>query len=211
MGRDMGGIGSGRRWQFGAETTKSFRSIDIRWFKREGLLTPGNNRQVYWTRHGERVASISVRPEQGRLVLIYRHQRGGSDWQDQNYPVYLDKTPCHLGGERHWFRCPARGCGQRVAILYGGAVFACRNCHRLVYPSQRESEHDRAARKADRIREKLGWFGGILEGSDLGKPKGMHWRTYRRLCEEHDALAECALSWFRGRYGQFSDDPLALR
>lgn len=35
--------------------------------------------------------------------------------------------------------------------------------------------------------------GGILEGGDWGKPKGMHWRTYERLCREHDALSDRAL------------------
>jgi hypothetical protein len=35
----MGGIGSGRHWQFGADTTEGYRSIDVRWLKREGLLT----------------------------------------------------------------------------------------------------------------------------------------------------------------------------
>ncbi len=204
----MGGIGSGRRWQFGADTPEDYRSIDIRWFKREGLLAPGTDRQVNWTRRGERVASIRLQAEMGRLTLTYRHQSSGSDWQDKSYPVYLDRTPCHLGGERHWFRCPVVGCGKRVAVLYGGAIFACRHCHRLVYPSQREQEHERAARRADRIRDRLDWYGGILEGSDLGKPKGMHWRTYWRLCDKHDALAERALSWFRERYGQFDDSAL---
>ena len=26
------------------------------------------------------------------------------------------------------------------------------------------------------------------------KPKGMHWRTYERLCREHDALSDLALA-----------------
>ena len=47
---------------------------------------------------------------------------------------------------------------------------------------------DRAARRADRIRDRLGWPGGILEGSGWGKPKGMHWRTYERMSDEHDTF-----------------------
>ena len=31
----MGGVGSGRHWQFGADTTDDYRSIDIRWLKRD--------------------------------------------------------------------------------------------------------------------------------------------------------------------------------
>jgi hypothetical protein len=27
-----------------------------------------------------------------------------------------------------------------------------------------------------------------LEGAGWDKPKGMHWRTYERLCDEHDGF-----------------------
>ena len=189
----MGGIGSGRHWQFGADTTEDYRSVDIRWLKREGILGLQGSRLLSWKRNGEVTGSINVRPEPGRIIVNYRHRCGGGAWQDKGYPVHVDTTPCDLGGERHWFICPVQGCGRRVAILYGGTIFACRRCYRLAYPSTREAPRDRAARRADRIRDKLGWPGGILEGGDWGKPKGMHWRTYERLCREHDALSDRAL------------------
>ena len=64
-----------------------------------------------------------------------------------------------------------------MAILYGGGIFACRHCYRLAYPSQRANWDDRAARRADRIRDKPGWEPGILNGNGW-KPKGMHWNTF---------------------------------
>jgi len=152
------------------------------------MLIPGAHRRITWSRHGEVIASINVSAEVGRVTLTYRHRSHGDEWEDKSYPVYLTTTPCHKGGERHWFLCPARGCGQRVAVLYGGGIFACRKCHQLVYPSQREDVGDRIARRTNRIREKMGWQAGIFNGSDLGKPKGMHWRTYERLCQEHNVL-----------------------
>jgi len=197
----MGGMGSGRHWYWGAnDTTNDYRAIDVRRWQCDGLLTPGRAFGWQWSRDGEVVASIQVRVETGRVILNYRHRSGGGDWKDENYPVWLDWTACNLGGQRPWFRCPALGCGRRVAILYGGGIFACRHCYRLAYPSQRETWDDRAARRADRIRAKLGWELGILNGEGL-KPKGMHWRTFERLTAEHDAFVEQSLAGMVQRFG----------
>ncbi len=200
----MGGIGSGRRWHPSAkETTHSYVSIDVRRWKRDGLLSPGQSFVGRWSQHGKVQAVIQVRMEPGRVVLTYRYKSGDGEWQHKSYPVRLDATPCHLGGERPWFLCPARGCGKRVAVLYGGEIFACRNCHQLAYPSQREDPSDRAARRADRIRDKLGWEAGILNGPGW-KPKDMHWRTYERLCAEHDEFSDRALAGIIERFGLLS-------
>jgi hypothetical protein len=59
----------------------------------------------------------------------------------------------------------------------------------LAYPGQRETWDDRGARKADRIRDKLGWEPGILNGNGW-KPKGMHWNTFERLTAQHDAFVQ---------------------
>lgn len=188
----MGGMSSGRRWHYSAnDTTNNYRAIDVRRWQRDGLLTPGRAFGWQWSRNGEVVASIQVRTEAGRVILNYRHRSGDGDWKDENYSVYLDWTPCTLGGQRPWFCCPARGCGRRVAILYGGGIFACRHCYRLAYRSQRENPGDRAARKSDKIRARLGWELGVLNGHGW-KPKGMHWRTYARLeAEAQEAGMRC--------------------
>ena len=61
----MGGIGSGRRWHYGAaDTTADYRSIDVRRWKRDGLLEPHQTFRWQWSRHGEVMASINVRVEQ---------------------------------------------------------------------------------------------------------------------------------------------------
>ena len=198
----MGSSGSGRRWHYGSkDTTEGYRSIDVRRWKRGGFLTPGRAFSWQWSRHGEVFASINVKAELGRVILTYRHRNGGNEWKDESYPVYLTTTPCHMDGERHWFLCPARGCGQRVAVIYGGGIFACRKCYQLAYPSQREDAGDRAARRAHLIRDRMGWPGGVLEGSGWGKPKGMHWRTYERLCDEHDTFEHAVNLSFIARFG----------
>ncbi|MDF1817394.1 MAG: hypothetical protein P1U54_02020 [Immundisolibacteraceae bacterium] len=207
----MGGMGSGRHWHYGAkDTTSDYRALDVRRWKRDGFLNANQSFGWQWSRDGEVFASIRVRTETGRVVLTYRHRnRGKEEWQDESYPVYLDWTPCHLGGERPWFRCPARGCGRRVAILYGGGIFACRHCYQLAYPSQRKTYDDRAARRADRIRERLGWEQGILNPKGWEKPKGMHWRTFERLNKEHDRFVAISLAGMAARFnllGETLDD-----
>lgn len=202
----MGGIGSGRLSYYSAkDTTNDYRSIDVRRWKRDGLLESNQSFGWQWSRHGEVLASIRVRTETNRALLIYRHRRGGEDWKDESYPVYLDWTACKLGGQRPWFLCPARGCGRRVAILYlGGSIFACRHCYQLGYQSQCETWDDRAARRADRIRDKLGWEPGILNGNGW-KPKGMHWNTFEKLTAQHDALVQVSLAGMAARLNMIGE------
>lgn len=189
----MGGIGSGRRWHIGAKsTTDDLRQLDVRRWAREGFLAPGAAFSWRWWRNGETVASIDVRVDPAGVRLIYRSRENGGDWQDLDYLVRLERTPCHYGGTRVWFRCPARGCGRRVALLYGGTIFACRHCYGLAYPVQREDDAFRKARKADKVRRRLGWDAGVFE--DFGeRPKGMHRRTFDRLASEASALGNASL------------------
>ncbi|MDR0379986.1 MAG: hypothetical protein LBI62_08620 [Candidatus Accumulibacter sp.] len=195
----MGGFGSGNRLG-GKSTTSDRLALDIRKLHRDGLLIPGRAFGLHWSRKGEEVASIRIRTEADRVILNYRSRSNDGEWQAMEYPVYLEWTNCHLGGRRVWFRCPAQGCGRRVAILYGGPIFACRHCYRLVYACQRERHEDRTARRADAIRERLEWEPGILNGSGC-KPKGMHWPTFWRLRAKHDEFKSLALAGMARRLG----------
>ena len=91
-------------------------------------------------------------------------------------------------------------CGRRVAILYGGKVFACRHCQRLAHDCQRERLDDRAARQADKLRDRLGWIPGALNGGGP-KPKWMRWQTFRRLKARHDEQVGRMLAGARARFG----------
>lgn len=196
----MGGMGSGRRYQSGKRTTDDYRKLDVRRLQRDGLLMPGQSYGWNWSRNGETTASIQMRTEAERVILNYRSRSNGGEWKAMEYPVRLDWTGCNLGGKRAWFRCPAKGCGRRVAILYGGQVFACRHCLNLAYECQRETAGDRACRRADAIRLRLGWRPGILNGSGW-KPKGMQWHTFNRLKAKHDAYVMASLSGIAARLG----------
>ena len=96
--------------------------------------------------------------------------------------------PCRFGGARPYFICPGvvngMACGRRVVKLYGAArYFLCRHCYRLAYASQREDRYDRALRRANNMRARLG--GDPSTASLLPRrPKGMHERTYQRLLSQ---------------------------
>ena len=196
----MGGIGSGRRYQGVKDTTSDMRALDIRRLQRDDLLKPGRAFGWNWLRGGETVASIQIRTEADRVILNYRRRSNGGEWQPIESPVYLEWTGLHFGGRRAWFLCPAQGCGRRVAILFGGSIFACRHCHKLAYECQRERFDDRAMRRADAIRRRLGWQPGIANPAG-DKPKGMHWKTYRLLQAQHDEFVVVSLDGMAKRLG----------
>jgi hypothetical protein len=78
-----------------------------------------------------------------------------------------------------------------VAKLYlpnGAFTFASRQAYRLAYACQREPTHDRALRRAFKLRAKLGADGGI--GDYILKPKWMRWRTYERAMARIDKVEE---------------------
>ena len=162
-------------------TTSDFRQLDVRCLQRDGLLASGLTFSWEWSRDGKAIAFIDVRTEAGRVWLSYRHRRNDEQWRTEHYPVLIEWTACHYGGQRAWFRCPALGCGRRVAILYGGGILACRHCYHLAYDSQREPRWSRASKRFRAIKVKLG---GSPGGPFPCKPRGMHWRTYERLSVE---------------------------
>jgi hypothetical protein len=186
-----------RRQPPAAGTVDDHRQLDVR---RLGRLSPGRSFDVVWSQGAVRTGAIRVRVEPHQLVLSYRHRRDGDAWTEHSYPVRLTRTPCHFGGLRAWFLCPALGCGRRVAILYGGTYFACRHCHGLVYPSTRENAAGRAMRRAIALRERLGWPLSVMRPTG-GRPKWMRRKTFRRLLWQHEDAREGALAPIRKALG----------
>ena len=175
----------------GKTTVESCRCIDVLDWHGRGCLRSPRRFSWAWTQDGKRVASINVETEGHRVTLKYRSHSYGEGWTDleQRFPVVW--TSCRFGGDRPWFVCSvfANGayCGRQVAKLYqAGRLFACRHCSRLACASQQESGHLRGLWKAQNIRMRLGGSANMLDDFPE-KPKGMHWRTYERLCQVHDA------------------------
>ena len=145
------------------------------------------------------MASINIHTEADKITLSYKYRSNNNEWKDESYPVWLDSTSCNYGGNRAWFLCPGKGCDRRVAILYGAAVFACRHCHQLAYPCQRETAPDRALRRSQHIRKQLCGSANMMEPFPL-KPKGMHWQTFERLSHQHNLYCIISLDGMEKKY-----------
>ena len=186
----MGGRGSGRCSSYSgkAETSDSM-PLDIRKITRKGLLVPGSRFSWQWLVNDRQVAGISIRVDFLESMLLSYRMKSTGEVVEQR--VQTQTSRCHLGGQRYWFTCPR--CSKRVAVLYApGRYFACRQCGGLGYTTQKEGIGDRASSRADKLRKRLAWQAGILNG-DGSKPKGMHWTTYQRLKSHHNALVQVSL------------------
>jgi len=184
----MGGPGSGTWYRWNKRTTlDQVQRLDIRWLHRSGYLTAYPHR-VTWHqgKHQAGAISLSLQPE--GLVLEYSYRTSGEDWEPVREVITLDWTLCYGGGKRPWFLCP--GCQRRVAIFCSrGKWFLCRHCYRLPYASQCEAPIDRTYRRVRKIRTRLGASHNLhIPVLPWQKPKGMHWKTWERLCrQERDA------------------------
>jgi hypothetical protein len=153
-------------------------SIDVRQWHRDGWLANGlfRTRQALHEEFGARTAVVV--DHKGATVRLLVPTSDGRSKQLVEQHVSLAWTACTLGGRRPWFRCR---CDRRVALMYySGGFFACRHCHALAYQCQSETPTLRKIRRGRKIRMSLGAGFSYAEPFPA-KPKGMHWKTYRRL------------------------------
>src|SRR3954453_10344645 len=104
----MGGLGSGRPPSF-ATTPDDFRTIEVGYLRRHGLLRPWTSGSLRWSRAGRETGSIGLRWSGAAVLPDYR----GTSWrgaaaEDVEERVPLVRTAQPFGGERLWFACP--GC-----------------------------------------------------------------------------------------------------
>jgi hypothetical protein len=190
----MGGFGSGRSG--GRLTTDNGLTLTLSKLFRDGLFRPGSAwGSLVWTNTttGERIGSISYEAnlgqDSGRVRLKYTTTRWDGERRESDYWIQLETTSQTFGGRRWWFICPRTGTRATKLYLPNGAfTFASRQAYRLAYRSQREAPHDRALRRAFKLRGKLGADGGI--GDYVPKPKWMRWPTYDRKLAEIFAAEE---------------------
>jgi len=84
--------------------TCDYPRLDVRTLYRNSLLTVGCSVGFTCSRNGEAFATIDLRRETNRVVLIYRHSDDhGKYCQNEECPVMLEWTRCNYGGKRVLF------------------------------------------------------------------------------------------------------------
>lgn len=176
----MGGLGSGGWNATGRPTTADFLCLDVNSLNRSGVLHAGRFGNCQWSQDGEKIGEVGIGSSSNGINLTYNSRIGDGDWVHHQQSVAVLWEDCRFGGQRPYFQCPS--CHRRVLKLYARGEFRCRQCHRVSYPSQRERESDRAQRRANQIRKRLGGEPGWHNVP--ARPKGMHRQTYLRLADE---------------------------
>lgn len=175
----MGGFGSGGHNSKGRSLVEAQYRLDASNLQRRGLTRLGNVSQLSWKDHDGSIGrSIRVIGGNDAITLEYSWRKRDGAWQAHSERVELDRVARNLGGEETYFLCPR--CSVRVKRIYGAGVrYLCRTCHALVYASTQERPGNRATRKNQKLRRKLGVEIGL--GDWVGpKPKGMHQKTFDR-------------------------------
>lgn len=177
----MGGFGSGNKRQSGRLTVGQCLQLDVTKIKAHGLFEKPSTWAWQWSTGS--TVQVDTR-EPGWLRLEYK-----VDGEARKYGIRIETIPQHLGGARKWLRCPNTRCGRRCRTLYfRRGYFLCRECQQVGYVTEQASKTDQPYYRINKIRQRLGWTPGYLNGHEW-KPKGMHWKTYHQLVQQHDKCA----------------------
>ena len=200
----MGGHGSGR--QGGRPTVESAWRFDIDTLVRAGAIKPGAyvegnlNLPSCDDELAIEFESSATNPRNSWLRLRYAIAITGPAKNTKSTTKFISPRRARgSAGQRWWFVCPNEN--RRVRKLYlplGARRFRSRGAYRLAYASQRETVHDRAMRRAEKLCRRLG--DDPMDGHYPEKPPQMRWATYDRLLDKLIAanpsrMNGCLSSW----------------
>ena len=188
------------------DSVEAYKALSISSLKAYICLQQNSCLTLSWWRQGKKTASIEVTIESRQHIRLQYLSRSYSlEPVKHDYPVRITWTPCHIGGERPWFRCPI--CDTRVAKLYGRTAFACRHCMQLNYRCQQVSQRDRVHERSRNLRQALGCDASFLflPASLIPKPKGMHWRTFEQKIAHLKKVDDQALTSLASMLGSPGD------
>lgn len=175
----MGGLGSGganrKRPHF-----EGFRRINVGSLMKRSLDRAGTYSTHSWHDNWNRpTGSIQIVGGDGFVTFIYSLRGNDTEaWQQIEERVVLARVVKPFGGTQTFFRCPR--CSRRVTTLaLGRRYFRCRICVGAAYASSQEGSTDRAMRRANKLRKRVGAEPGL--GNWYTRPKHMRRRTFERI------------------------------
>lgn len=158
-----------------------------------------------WSVGDHGFVSLSARPEEHRVPCSVTLKLG-QDLLRFSRNLEVSWTRVGHASRRAWIHCSMSGCDRKVRRLFiVPNNLACRQCAGLRYESKNRSAHERSRVRADKLRARLGAERGFGAPFPAEKPKGMHWSTFYRLCDELRE-EECL---FEKLYGDVVDRKLA--
>ena len=126
----------------------NLKKIEMWWLLRDMKNSSYKNTTISWGTNGDRGSvgcEVSLWGDEPYARFHYTQTDNSTgEKKDFDYKVQLEKTPCHFGGFRYWFKCHLYKsgvyCGRRVGVLYkDGDWFGCRHCYELTYSSRNEN------------------------------------------------------------------------
>ena len=147
-----------------------------------------------------RLSFVSLSYDGERSLSCRVQSVGESGKTESNFSIEIERKACNYGGERFYFHCPR--CGRRCTKLYlCDGLFECRKCGGLHYEVESLDKAERLRKRVGKIRMRLGWARmGFPELADiLAKPKWMHYDTFKRLCDRHDADVGTMIALYRAQ------------
>ncbi|HOZ25839.1 MAG TPA: hypothetical protein PLH23_00980 [Hyphomonadaceae bacterium] len=141
---------------------------------------PGTYSTHSWRDNWQRpTGSMQVVGGDDVVTLVYSVRNGDAeDWRQIEERVTLTRVAKPFGGAQTYFRCPR--CSRRVATLaLARQYFRCRTCVGAAYASSQEGPTDRAMRRANKLKRRLGAEPGL--DSYYWRPKHMRQRTFARI------------------------------
>ncbi len=151
----MGGSGS-TRWgtHHKAATVEGSYGLTVTTLESALRCGPGAHCDLRWKQGGRMVRELSAQVERAPgtgetagLVVCLLYTVAGVAREGR---IAVQSPPQPIRGRPYWLICPglAGVCGRRVSAVYlppGAMVYACRQCHGLVYASSQG--HDKGTDK----------------------------------------------------------------
>lgn len=177
-------------------------SINITDLRRHGAIGHGKSKSgvIEWVQDGQLEARIQYKSYvagDDNSYLRLKYTINETDHHD--YTIALSRTAMHFGGYRYWFHCPETD--KRVTTLYlepKDGRFLSRYAIGALYPSQLETDYDRALAMRKKYADKL-------RGAALVKPKGMHTSTYEKLLDKYKHYNGKAIQIMSERMERYQD------